>query len=73
MMREALEAKGWVMYYECILTCGHKQYFNHPDKKGYEIRSKIKNNTFSILLNNMIIAGPYWGFEIEEKLIANGL
>jgi hypothetical protein len=68
-MKQVLESKGWVMYYECVVPCGHKQYFNHPEKNGYEIRAKVKNNTFSILLNNMVIAGPFWGFEIEEKLL----
>ena len=72
-MKQVLESKGWIMYYECVLMCGHKQYFNHLDKKGYDIRAKVKNNTFSILLNNMIIAGPFWGFEIEQKLAENGL
>jgi hypothetical protein len=72
IMKEVLEAKGWIMYYDCI-TCGHKQYFNHPDKKDYEIRAKKNNNTFSILLNEMIIAGPFWGYELEEKLNANGI
>lgn len=67
-MKQVLESKGWVMYYECA-SCGHKQYFKNQKKPGYEIRAKVKNNTFSILLNNMIIAGPFWGFEIEEKLL----
>jgi hypothetical protein len=67
-MRQVLESKGWVMYHECE-TCGHRQHFSHPEKQGYEIRTKVKNNTFSILLNNMVIAGPFWGFEIEEKLL----
>lgn len=71
-MKQVLESKGWVMYYDC-LTCGHKQYFNHPDKKGYEVRAKVKNNTFSILLNNLIIAGPFWGYEIEQKLLQYGI
>lgn len=67
-MRQVLESKGWVMYHECM-SCGHKQWFNHPEKAGYEIRAKVKSNTFSILLENKIIAGPFWGFEIEEKLL----
>lgn len=67
-MKEVLASKGWVMVYECW-SCGHKQYFRHPEKTGYEIRIKNKNKTFSILLNNTIIAGPFWGFELEEKLL----
>ena len=68
-MKQILENNGWKMYHECIVPCGHKQYFNHPDKKGFEVRAKVKNNTFSILLNNLIIAGPFWGYEIEQKLL----
>ncbi len=67
-MKAILEAKGWVMYYECFVPCA-KQYFNHPGKKGYEVRVKTKNKTFSILLNNMMIAGPFMAYELEQKLI----
>lgn len=67
-MKQTLESKGWVMYYECISPCA-KQHFNHPDKPGYEIRTKFKKQTFSILLNNNIIAGPFWGYTLEEKLL----
>lgn len=72
-MKQVLESKGWIMHHECIVSCGHKQFFNHPGKQGYEVRTRVKNNTFSILLNNRVIAGPYWGYQMEEKLIANGL
>ena len=66
-MKQILEAKGWVKYYECN-TCGHKQFYKNVNNPGYEIRTRVKNNTFSILLNNMIIAGPFWGYQLEEKI-----
>lgn len=58
------------MYSECP-TCGGggvKQYFNHPDKKGYEVRCKPRTNTFSILLNNHVIGGPFWGYLLKQKV-----
>lgn len=67
-MRKVLEGMGWRMYYECVQTCGHKQFFTHDGKPGYEVRTKISTNTFSILLNNHVIAGPFWGYQVEEKL-----
>ena len=72
-MREELESKGWLMYYECLQTCGHKQYFSHNEKPGYEIIFSVKSNTFVILLNNNVIAGPFWAFELEQKLPKYGL
>ena len=67
-MKEVLEANGWKMYHECDTCSGHKQFFKNDDKPGYEVRVKVKNNTFSILLNNMIIAGPFWNYQLEESL-----
>jgi len=66
-MKQKLEALGWKMYYECD-TCGGKQQFNHESYNGYEIRAKKRTNTFSILLNNHVIAGPFWNYQLEEKL-----
>jgi hypothetical protein len=67
-MKQVLEANGWVMFHECNTCVGHRQYFKKEAKPGYEIRTRTKNNTFSILLNNMVIAGPFWGYELESKL-----
>jgi len=67
-MKEKLLANGWEMFHECDSCVGHRQYFSNKAKKGYEIRTRVKNNTFSILLNNTIIAGPFWGYQVEEKL-----
>ncbi|MDB5200575.1 MAG: hypothetical protein JWO92_2538 [Chitinophagaceae bacterium] len=67
-MKEKLEANGWKMYYECNTCAGHKQFYKNDAKEGYEVRIKVKNQTFSILLKNMVIAGPFWGYQIEEKL-----
>jgi hypothetical protein len=71
-MKAKLIALGWVLYYECLTTC-KKQYFNHPEKAGYEVRVRTANKTFSIILNNRIVSGPHWEYQLEEKLKANGL
>lgn len=68
-MKQVLEAKGWVMYHECNTCSGHRQFFKNENKPGYELRIKVKNQTFSILLNNMVIAGPFWNYQLEEKLL----
>ncbi|MDF2381331.1 hypothetical protein JMG10_07635 [Nostoc ellipsosporum NOK] len=44
------------------------QHFSHPEKPGYEIRTRLRSNTFSILLKNHIVGGPFWGYQIEQKL-----
>lgn len=67
-MKEVLIANGWKMYHECNTCAGHRQYFNHSGKPGYEVRTKTKNNTFSILLKNAIVAGPFWGYQMADKL-----
>ena len=67
-MKQKLEAKGWIMFHECNTCSGHRQFFKNVAHPDYEIRIKIKNQTFSILFKNLIVAGPFWGFQIEEKL-----
>lgn len=66
-MREKLEANGWVMYWQCGAPC-FKQYFNHADFDDYEIRYKIKSKTFSIMFKNQVAAGPFWEYQLEQKL-----
>lgn len=71
-MKETLEGNGWTMYYECQ-TCGHKQYFSNPSYAGYEVRVRQKKQTFSIVLNNLIIGGPFWAYQLEEKMKKFGI
>lgn len=71
-MKQQLEELGWKMYYECQ-SCGFKQFFSHAEKVGYEVRIRPRQNTFSILKDNMVIAGPFWGYELKAKLLTNGL
>jgi hypothetical protein len=63
-MKQLLNENGWVMYHECITCAGHRQFYKNDTKPGYEVRIKTKNQTFSILLNNLVIAGPFWGYQI---------
>lgn len=72
-MKEKLEALGWHMYYKCNTCGGQKQYFSHSSFPGYEIRCKLKYQTFSIILNNHHVGGPYWGYQIEAKLAEHGI
>lgn len=71
-MKKQLEAKGWIMFSECKSPCA-KQHFSNPTKKGYEIRVKTTSQTFSIMLDNMVVSGPHWAYQLDEKLISNGL
>lgn len=66
-MQKTLEDNGWFMYYEC-LTCGHKKFYTHKDHPGYEVRTREVSKTFSILLNNMIILGPLFEWDLKQKL-----
>ena len=67
-MKEKLEALEWKLYYECSRCNGQKQYFTNPAKPKYEIRTRPKNQTFSILYENHVIAGPFYGYQLGEKL-----
>lgn len=67
-MTEALTTRGWVKYYDCLVCNTLVQFFNHPDKNGYEVKVKPKKNTFSLIIDNRIIAGPFWGYQLEEKM-----
>lgn len=66
-MKQQLIALGWNMYYECITPCA-KQYYDNKQFPGYEIRVRTRKNTFIIVLNNVIIAGPFYAYQLEEKL-----
>lgn len=65
-MKELLLSKGWVMYYECTLRCGHKQWYNNTQHIGYEV--VVKGQTFTLQLNNQVIAGPLYGYQLEQTL-----
>lgn len=66
-MKEQLIALGWLMYYECITPCA-KQYYSNAAYPGYEIRVRTRKKTFSIVLNNVIVGGPFYSYQLEEKL-----
>jgi hypothetical protein len=66
---EAINSGGWKMFYECG-SCkgGKRRFYNHPEFKGYEIRYRTKQMTFTIFLNNHQIAGPFYGYMLKDKL-----
>jgi len=66
---QAIQEGGWVKFYECgACRGGKRKFFNHTDKKGFEIRFRSKEGTFTIFLNNHRIAGPFHGYMLKEKL-----
>lgn len=67
-MKQTLISLGWEMYYECLNKCGGKQYFTNELWPKYEVRTRVKSNTFSILLENKVIAGPFMGYVLKEKI-----
>lgn len=60
------------MYHDCD-ACGHKQYFTNSTKRGYEIRTRVRTQTFSILLDNRVISGPFNAYLLKSKLDEYGL
>lgn len=72
-MNDGLVSLGWIMFHECTTCSGHVKHYNHPDKPGYQLKVKVKNNTFTIFKDNNLIAGPYWLFEVDKKLKQNDL
>lgn len=65
---DLLKNQGWTMYYSCNCNGTPKEYWSHPSFPTYEIRTRPKRNTFSILSKNMIIHGPAWGYTLEQAL-----
>lgn len=67
-LKEQLEERGWKLFYQCDCPSGRKEYFNHPDHANYAIRTKQRQQTFRVVLDNQVIAGPFWGYDLEAKL-----
>lgn len=64
-MKEALEAKGWAQYYWC--RCGGGTgYYSNSSFPRYQIRAKTQS--FSIYLDKHAIAGPFYQYQLDEKL-----
>lgn len=72
-MRSKLTIKGWIKYHSCYCGGSLKEYYNHPDHKGYEIRLRPGQASFTLLLDNQIIAGPLYIYKLEETLQAYGI
>ena len=69
---EQLSSLGWSKYYECgACKGGKRRYYNHPNRKGYDIRYNTKIMMFNIYLNNQRIAGPFNGYMVTEKINAH--
>lgn len=69
-MKEALTAAGWIFESECSTCKGKVQFYKHKDHGDYRVQIKIRSNTFSFLNANRVIAGPYWGYQMADKLKA---
>ncbi len=65
--------KGWKMYYSCMCHGTLKEYWTKEKHKNYEIRIRPRRNTYSLLLNNMIIKGPDWLYKLENTLKEYGI
>ena len=68
-----LTDKGWKLYYSCMCGGAPKEYYNHPSYPGYEVRVRPRRNTFTILSQNMVIAGPNYLYDLDKKLLEYGL
>jgi hypothetical protein len=72
-MKELLTSKGWYMYYSCNCDGSYREFYNHQKYPGYDIRIRPKKQTFSILQNNHLIAGPTWGYNLQKTLQQHGI
>lgn len=68
-METILVQKKWIKFYECNCGGTPRCHYHNPEKKGYEIVIRPLKNTFRILLNNQIIGGPFWGYQLEIKML----
>lgn len=67
-MKQQLEGLGWKMIHECDTCKGIKQTYTHEGHTGYEILTVVRTNVFSILRENRIVAGPFWGYQLDETI-----
>jgi hypothetical protein len=66
---QAINEGGWTMFHECgACKGGRRRFYNNPAFPGYEIRYRTSQTTFSIMLNNQKIAGPFYGYMLKDKL-----
>ena len=73
MTIEDLKAQGWKMYYECNCTGGRKQYYKNEQFQGYEVCVRPNRNTFSLLKNNYLVAGPDWLYKLPATMQSNDI
>ena len=67
-LNEQLVAIGWKLFYRCDCPSGKKEYFNHVDHPKYAIRTRLREQTFRIVYENHVIAGPFRSGQMEEKI-----
>lgn len=67
-MKQKLLADGWVIFYHCNCGGTPKDYYSNKAKPGFEIIVREKLQTFMILKDNHIIAGPFYAYIFDEKM-----
>lgn len=71
---QRLNDRGWQKYHICGgCTGGAKHFFANPAYQNYVVRVRPLKTTFVIMLDEIIIAGPFWLYQLEEKLDLNDL
>jgi hypothetical protein len=63
-----LEKGGWRKFYECNCDGSLRQHFENKAHKGFEIVIRPTKNTFRIKMNGQLIGGPFWGYELKQKM-----
>lgn len=70
-MKQILINHGWIFFHACMCGGSRREDYKHADYPAYEIRIRPTNPvrlTFTILNRNMQVAGPEWGYKLENKM-----
>jgi len=67
-MKEMIENKGWLFHYSCMCGGSLRQHYLNKAFPNVEIRIRPLKQTFTIMNTGMQIAGPDWGYKLENKM-----
>jgi len=72
-MKELLAGKNWKMFYSCHCNGTYKEYWRNQKYPDYQIITRPRKQTFSILSKNHVIVSPDWSYRMAEKMRDNGI
>lgn len=60
--------QSWKLFHVCNCGGSRREHYSNTTFPGYEIRIRPTRSTFTILKNNMLLAGPKYLYDLEKTL-----